>query len=95
MTDRSSFTVLDGGRATLVAEAEGTALAKKVAASGRPVAVDLDEHAAYLGISAAERAKTLASLDAPDFSLPDLDDRKHSLSEQRGKKVLLVAYASW
>jgi hypothetical protein len=59
------------------------------------VAVDLDEHAAYLGISAAERAKALASLEAPDFTLPDLDGRPHSLSAQRGKKVLLVAYASW
>ena len=46
-------------------------------------------------MSAAERAKTLSSLEAPDFTLPDLDGRLHSLSEQRGKKVLLVAYASW
>jgi len=59
------------------------------------VALDLDERAAYLGISAAERAKSLASLEAPDFTLPDLDGRMHSLSQQRGTKVLLVAYASW
>ena len=76
-------------------EATGWALAKQAETSGRPVAVDLDEHAAYLGISAAQRAKALASLEAPDFTLPDLDGRPHSLSAQRGKKVLLVAYASW
>jgi len=95
MTETRSFTIIDGGRATVVAEAEGAALAKRAEAAGRPVAVDLDERAAYLGISASLRAKSLASLEAPDFTLPDLDGRVHSLSQQRGKKVLLVAYASW
>jgi hypothetical protein len=61
----------------------------------RPLAVDLDERAAYLGVSADERAGALRSLQAPDFTLPDLDGRRHSLSEQRGRKVLLVAWASW
>ena len=32
---------------------------------------------------------------APDFTLPDLEGRLHSLSEHRGKKVLLVTWASW
>lgn len=61
----------------------------------RPVAFDVDEKVAYLGISAEERALALTSLEAPDFTLPDLEGRPHSLSEYRGKKVLLVAYASW
>jgi hypothetical protein len=61
----------------------------------RPLALDVEERAAYLGVSARSRAAALASLEAPDFSLPDLDGRLHSLSEHRGKKVLLVAYASW
>jgi hypothetical protein len=91
----TKFVVIDGGRAAEVDEIEGAALVKRAEASGRPVAVDLDARAAYLGVSAAERAKALASLEAPDFTLPDLDGRPHSLSEYRGKKVLLVAYASW
>ena len=61
----------------------------------RPLAVDVAEGAAYLGASARERAEALSSLLAPDFTLPDLEGRLHSLSEHRGKKVLLVAYASW
>jgi hypothetical protein len=61
----------------------------------RPLAVDLDERAAYLGVSAGERAGALGSLQAPDFSLPDLNGQRHALSEQRGRKVLLVAWASW
>jgi hypothetical protein len=62
---------------------------------GRPLALDLEERAAYLGVSSEDRASALASLDAPDFTLPDLDGRPHSLREHRGKKILLVAYASW
>jgi len=89
------FTTVDGGRAVEVDEREGVVLAKRAETAGRPVAVDLDEGVAYLGVTARERAAALASLEAPDFRLPDLDGRLHSLSEHRGKKVLLVAYGSW
>ena len=61
----------------------------------RPIAVDTGEGAAALGTSAVDRGNLLASLEAPDITLPDLDGRTHSLSEHRGKKVLLVVYASW
>ena len=49
----------------------------------------------YLGAASGERRRALGSLHAPDFSLPDLAGRLHSLSEHLGKKVLLVAHASW
>jgi hypothetical protein len=61
----------------------------------RPLAIDVAERVAYLGAAAPDRARALASLRAPDFALPDLAGRVHSLAEQRGRKVLLVAYASW
>jgi len=61
----------------------------------RPLALDTEERAAYLGVSAGERARVLGSLVAPDFTLPDLSGRPHRLSDHRGKKALLVAYASW
>ena len=32
---------------------------------------------------------------APDFTLPDLDGKLHSLSDYRGKKVVLMSWASW
>jgi hypothetical protein len=32
---------------------------------------------------------------APDFTLPDVDGQSHSLSDYRGKKVLLYCWASW
>ena len=61
----------------------------------RPLALDTDERVAYLGESVADQSERLLSLEAPDFTLPDLDGKPHSLSDYRGKKVLLVAYASW
>ena len=55
-----------------------------------------EKHAvASLGASHHDRGEALNSLEAPDFTLPDLDGNLHSLSDQRGKKILLVAYASW
>jgi hypothetical protein len=61
----------------------------------RPLALDVAERAACLGASARERAEALASQIAPDFTLPDLDGTRHALSSYRGKKILLVAWASW
>ena len=61
----------------------------------RPLVVDRDERVVSLGASARAQARALASGVAPDFTLPDLDGREHTLSHYRGKKVLLVTYASW
>jgi len=94
MTDHT-FTIIDCGRVVETGYREGVDLVKQAEAGGRPVAVDPDERAAYLGVSAQERAGRLAALEAPDFTLPDLAGRLHSLREHRGKKVFLVAYASW
>lgn len=62
---------------------------------GLPVAVDVEAGAAAVGTPHTDRAAGLDSLDAPDFSLPDISGQLHSLSDHRGKKVLLIAYASW
>jgi hypothetical protein len=72
-----------------------TDLAELAVILDRPLAIDLDERAAYVGVSAGERAQALRTLEAPDFTLPDLEGRLHSLSQHRGKKILLVVYASW
>lgn len=93
--DEATFALIDDGMPRLTTARDGVAEARKVEAEGRPVALDEAEGAAYLGVSAAARGRQLASLEAPDFSLPDLDGRRHSLSDHRGKKVFLVAYGSW
>ena len=61
----------------------------------RPLALDVEHRVAALGTSAGTRREQLDSGLAPDFTLPDLSSQTHSLSDFRGKKVLLVAYASW
>jgi hypothetical protein len=62
---------------------------------GQPVVIDEEHHAWCFGEAAAERKRLLTSLDAPDFTLPDLDGKMHSLSDYRGKKVFVVSWASW
>jgi hypothetical protein len=78
-----------------LADADGIDLAVLAETLDRPLALDPEERAAALGHSAAERGARLASLEAPDFALPDLSGRVHRLSAHRGKKALLIAYASW
>jgi hypothetical protein len=62
---------------------------------GRPIALDIEERAAALGASPHDRGAELATLQGPDFTLPDLEGRMHSLSDHRGKKVFLAVWASW
>jgi hypothetical protein len=62
---------------------------------GQPMVADAENRAFCFGEAASERRRILTSLDAPDFSLPDLAGRMHSLSQYRGKKVFLVSWASW
>jgi hypothetical protein len=73
----------------------GIDLAELARVLGRPLALDVAERAAALGTPVEERRAALAGLEAPDFRLPDLSGREHTLSAHRGKKVLLIVYASW
>ncbi len=64
-------------------------------ASGQPVVHDAASRTWVLGSGAAQRSATLASLQAPDFELPDLAGKTYRLSSYRGRKVLLATWASW
>ena len=62
---------------------------------GQPV-VRNEAHGVWsFGESAADRSSAMRSLQAPDFTLPDLEGRPHSLADYRGQKVFLVFWASW
>ncbi len=86
------FTLIDGETTSPVSARDLDELAAR---GDRPLAVDREERVACLGVAAAARGAALASLEAPDFALPDLAGRTHRLSDHRGRKVLLVAWASW
>lgn len=62
---------------------------------GQPVVHDDARSVWAFGEAGSARRETLASLEAPDFTLPDLEGRLHSLSEHWGKKIFLVSWASW
>ena len=64
-------------------------------ALGRPVVVDADARIAAVALPAEARRAALDSLVAPPVTLADLDGNLHDLAEWRGRKKLLVAFASW
>jgi len=69
-----------------------TALARYV---GQPVAASPEDRVWSIGEAAEDAADRLRSLEAPDFILPDMDGKPHALSGFRGRKVFLLAWASW
>jgi hypothetical protein len=64
------------------------------AALRRPLVLDVEHAVAALG-AATDSHEDLRNGRAPEFALPDLEGRIHRLSDLRGRKVLLAAYASW
>ena len=60
----------------------------------QPVAVDSGLLSWYFGLR-SDQQQRLESLQAPNFTLPDMAGKTHSLSDFRGKKVFLVTWASW
>ena len=61
----------------------------------QPVVVDQKNGVWYFGARDAQQNGYLTSLEAPNFTLPDLNGKLHSLADFRGQKVLLVTWASW
>jgi hypothetical protein len=60
---------------------------------GGPVIASDDVWA--LGAPPDERNAALEGLQAPDFTLPDIDGVPRTLSQLRGKKVFVATWASW
>ena len=87
---------LPAGRQAELVRADGavnlTALARLRA---QPVVHDEARTVWLFDQPASAQERLRASLLAPDFTLPDLDGRPHTLAAERGKKVLLASWASW
>lgn len=62
---------------------------------GHPIVRDDRGETWSFGPPVTARRAMLASLEAPDFELPDLDGRTHRLSDYRGKKVFLFSWGSY
>ena len=61
----------------------------------QPASYDAEQSVWFFGPRADEQNGYLSTLEAPDFTLPDMNGKMHSLSDYRGKKVLLLTWASW
>jgi len=61
----------------------------------QPAARETEASVWYFGPRPDEQNGFIGSLVAPDFKLPDMNGKQHSLSDFRGKKVLLLTWASW
>ena len=86
---------LPAGRARELVDGSRINLAGLWRHLGQPAVRSERGHAWVLSESAKERKAALTSLEAPDFALPDASGRMHRLSDYRGKKILLVTWASW
>ena len=69
-----------------------TAFARKV---GQSIVADADARVWSLGEMPMLRGGFLESRVAPDFTVPDRAGRPVQLSRFRGKKVLVITWASW
>jgi len=61
----------------------------------QPVAHDAKLATWYFGPRPEIQNSYLSNLEAPNFTLPDKTGKLHSLSDFRGKKILLITWASW
>ncbi len=62
-------------------------------ALGMPIVRD-EAHGLY-AIGPESGGPMLASAECPEISLPDLDGKEFSISSLRGRKVVIVSWASW
>lgn len=61
----------------------------------QPMVVDSDNGVWSFGAIPARRASFLDKAVAPDFGLPDIDGNTIKLSDFKGKKIMLLTWASW
>lgn len=62
---------------------------------GMPLVRDEDSGLVALGPDTVGSGRALATATAPELELPDADGNPFRLSALHGRKVLLVAWASW
>jgi hypothetical protein len=61
----------------------------------QPVARDEKNSVWFFGPRAQSHEAYLETLEAPNFTLPDVNGKQRSLADFRGRKVMLVTWASW
>ena len=70
-------------------------VAEFVRATGRNMVIDSSRNVLAMGEQASSRAASMATLDAPNFTLPDINGNLVSLSDFANRKKLVLAWSSW
>jgi hypothetical protein len=89
---RSEFLITRGSGASKVQWFNLSAFARML---HQPIAYDEALTTWYFGPRPEVQNNYLASFQAPNFTLPDMEGKMHSLADYRGKKVLIITWASW
>ena len=63
--------------------------------TGRNMVIDASRNVVAMGEQASIRAASMATLDAPNFTLPDINGNLVSLSDFVNRKKLILAWSSW
>jgi hypothetical protein len=74
---------------------EAIDIAEFARVTGRNVIIDSDRNVLAMGEQASSRSASMATLDAPNFTLPDINGNLVSLSDFAKRKKLLLAWSSW
>jgi hypothetical protein len=96
--EQKCYPIPAGREKEFLAESQGTAwfnLGEFARQLRLPAAHDAKHDVWYFGPQPQEQNGYVTSLIAPDFTLADVNGKKHSLSDFRRKKVLLITWASW
>ena len=59
------------------------------------IVIDAQRKVVALGEQAQNRSASMSTLEAPDFTLPDIHGRQVSFSDYNRRKRLLLAWSSW
>ena len=70
-------------------------LAEFARVTGRNMVIDASRKVMAIGEHASSRATSMATLDAPNFTLPDIKGNMVSLSDFNKRKRLILAWSSW
>jgi hypothetical protein len=70
-------------------------VAEFVRVTGRNMVIDSSRNVVAMGEQASSRAASMATLDAPNFTLPDINGNLVSLSDFANRKKLILAWSSW
>ena len=79
----------------VLSDGESIDIAEFARITNRNILIDSGRKIVALGDQATSRAQSMATLDAPNFTLPDINGKMVSFYDYNRRKRLLLAWSSW